>query len=140
MGMTQQGVFYVRDVCRFQGTPLKVREMIRNVASQDGPAVRLIGLEQDPAQAGKTEVGDLIRHLRGFPVRAILAVKDKVTRSAPLAAQAEQGNVKLLRAAWNRVYLDELMNFPEGKHDDQVDASSGAFTLLTNIPPEPNIY
>ncbi len=140
MGMTQQGVFYVRDVCRFQGTPLRVRETIRNVASQDGPSVRLIGLEQDPAQAGKTEVGDLIRHLRGFPVRAILAVKDKVTRSAPLAAQAEQGNVKLLRAAWNRAYLDELVNFPEGKHDDQVDASSGAFTLLTNIPPEPNIY
>jgi hypothetical protein len=31
---------------------------------------------------------------------------------------------------WNDAYLDELCMFPNGRYDDQVDASSGAFTRL----------
>jgi len=131
MGIDKQGTMYVLDVSRFRATPLSVRQGIRNICTQDGVGV-LTGLEQDPGQAGKVEVGDLIRFLVGFPVKAFLAEKDKVTRAEPLSAQAEQRNVKLLRGAWNRAFLDELMNFPEGLHDDQVDAASGAFRMLTN--------
>jgi phage terminase large subunit-like protein len=40
------------------------------------------------------------------------------------------GNVRLVGGAWNSAYLDELCAFPEGPHDDQVDASSGAFAKL----------
>ena len=29
-------------------------------------------------------------------------------------------------------HRNELMNFPEGLHDDQVDGASGAFRMLTN--------
>jgi phage terminase large subunit-like protein len=35
-------------------------------------------------------------------------------------------------AVWNGVYLDELCSFPTGTHDDQVDASSGAFNQLAD--------
>jgi predicted phage terminase large subunit-like protein len=56
---------------------------------------------------------------------------DKATRLAPFAAQAEAGNVSLLQGAWNGQYLDELTAFPNGAHDDQVDATSGAFNKLT---------
>jgi hypothetical protein len=38
--------------------------------------------------------------------------------------------VYILRAPWNNEYLSELEGFPERKHDDQVDASSGAFNYL----------
>ena len=55
---------------------------------------------------------------------------DKVVRAGPLSAQAEAHNVKLVRANWNRAYLDELDGFPEGRFVDQVDASSGAFNKL----------
>jgi len=43
-------------------------------------------------------------------------------------------NVVLLRAAWNRDYLDELRNFPRSRWKDQVDASAGAFSLVATPP------
>jgi predicted phage terminase large subunit-like protein len=31
---------------------------------------------------------------------------------------------------WTREFLDETEQFPDGAHDDQVDAVSGAFNFL----------
>ena len=42
---------------------------------------------------------------------------------------AEAGNIKVLRAPWNEDFFRELENFPEGSHDDIVDALSGAFFM-----------
>jgi len=44
------------------------------------------------------------------------------------------GNVRLVSGDWNRAYLDEMEGFPHGKHDDQVDASSGAHAKLVGTP------
>jgi predicted phage terminase large subunit-like protein len=38
--------------------------------------------------------------------------------------------VKLVAGPWITDFLDELETFPEGAHDDQVDAASGAFQVL----------
>ena len=57
--------------------------------------------------------------------------KDKITRASPTSAQAEAGNIKVLRAHWNEDFFRELDNFPEGSHDDIVDALSGAFLMHT---------
>jgi hypothetical protein len=43
--------------------------------------------------------------------------------------------VALVRGPWNKDYLDEIETFPLGSHDDQVDASSGAFLDLTGTAP-----
>jgi phage terminase large subunit-like protein len=40
------------------------------------------------------------------------------------------GNVMMLRGPWNKPFLDELRMFPNGAHDDQVDALSRAFSEL----------
>ena len=45
--------------------------------------------------------------------------------------QLNAGNVAMLRAEWNSEYKRELEFFPYGKYKDQVDASSGAFNILT---------
>jgi phage terminase large subunit-like protein len=37
----------------------------------------------------------------------------------------------MLRGEWNAALLDELAAFPNGQHDDQVDACAGAFNGLT---------
>jgi predicted phage terminase large subunit-like protein len=54
----------------------------------------------------------------------------KVERANPLSAQAEAGNIKLIQGPWIGAFLDELCAFPEGAHDDQVDATSGAFAQI----------
>jgi predicted phage terminase large subunit-like protein len=125
------GIFYIKDVRRFQESPLKVQQAILNTASQDTQAVPII-LEQDPGQAGKVEAGHLLRQLAGFSARAVTVSQNKVTRAGPYSAQCEAGNVKLLRGAWNEAFINEHEAFPEGKKDDQVDAGSGAFNYLAN--------
>jgi predicted phage terminase large subunit-like protein len=125
-----QGVFYICDVVRLQESPLHVQNAIKNTASQDGTLCK-VGIEQDPGQAGVSEVDLLIRMLSGFNVKAYRATKDKVTRASPVSAQAEAGNIRVLRAPWNEDFFRELENFPEAAHDDIVDALSGAFLMHT---------
>lgn len=54
-----------------------------------------------------------------------------MTRAMPWLGQAQAGNVKLLEGSWNESFLDEVEEFPVGSHDDQVDAVSVAFQMLT---------
>lgn len=128
------GVFYVEDVERFQGTPLVVKKTIKNVATQDGVAVR-VGIEQDPAQAGKAEAEDHVRNLAGYDAKINTVHEKKGIRAKPLSSQAEAGNVKIVRGSWNEAFLNEMQNFDgsDSCTSDQVDAASGAFHLLTNI-------
>ena len=50
---------------------------------------------------------------------------DKVTRMEAECARIEAGHVVLPRdAPWLAVFLNELLAFPNGRHDDQVDSVS----------------
>ncbi len=126
----QDNILYVTDMVRLQQTPLSVQNAIKNTATQDGYSVR-IGIEQDPGQAGVSEADYLVRMLQGFNVRTYKSTKDKVTRALPVSSQAEAGNIKLLLAPWNEDFFREVENFPEGSHDDIIDALSGAFLMFT---------
>jgi len=127
----RNNILYVTDMVRIQQSPLGVQTAIKNTTSQDGISVR-IGIEQDPGQAGVSEADYLLRMLQGYNVKTFKATQDKVTRALPVSSQAEAGNIKILQASWNDDFLRELENFPEGSHDDIVDAFSGAFLMLTD--------
>lgn len=48
--------------------------------------------------------------------------KDKQTRARPIQGRMEQGKVLFPRGAiWTETLVSELLSFPMGKHDDQVD-------------------
>ncbi len=130
------GVYYVEDVVRDRCSPAGVETMVRNTATADGKAVP-IRIPQDPGAAGKSVALSFVKALAGWDIRAKTETGSKTDRARPLEAQAEAGNVKLLRGAWNQVFLDELCVFPGGAHDDQVDAASGAFAELLETPPTP---
>jgi predicted phage terminase large subunit-like protein len=121
--------FYVEDVTRFRGAPAAVETALLNLASQDGPGVT-IRLPQDPGQAGKAQAHNFVRALAGYHVVAKPVSGAKEVRAAPASAQAERGNVKLVRGAWNDAFLDELAAFPAAGHDDQVDALADAVSEL----------
>lgn len=128
------GIVYIEDVIRFRGSPADVERAILATASQDEAMYGnvTVGLPQDPAQAGKFQVRYLAGQLAGFIVKIERERDhgDKETRAAPLSAQAEVGNVRLVVGAWNEAFLSEVELFPAAAHDDQVDAASGAFLML----------
>ncbi|MDE2467492.1 MAG: phage terminase large subunit, partial [Bradyrhizobium sp.] len=110
-----------------------VERTLLATASRDGTAVK-IDLPQDPGQAGKSQVQHFTRLLGGYTVRSSPETGDKVLRAEPLAAQVNVGNVSLVRAAWNQALIDEMRSFPNGSHDDQVDALSRAYSAVALAP------
>jgi predicted phage terminase large subunit-like protein len=64
----------------------------------------------------------------GIPVREISADRDKVARALPLTAALEGSRLLLPRTApWLDALIAELLAFPNGRHDDQVDAIAHAY-------------
>jgi predicted phage terminase large subunit-like protein len=134
MGRSAEGRYYVLDVRRVRDTPGAVEALVRQTAELDSPAVP-VRIEQEPGSAGLFVVDQFVRTvLPGWDVKGLPSSGDKAARARPLAAQAEAGNVFLVRGPWNKDFLDEVEMFPAGAHDDQVDAASGAFQDLTGIP------
>lgn len=129
MSRDKDGVIYVEHAMHKRASPHNVEKMMKSCAQQDGYATR-ISIPQDPGQAGKAQVRYLIRMLTGFVARSSPESGNKETRFEPFAAQAEAGNVKLVRGLWIDEYLDELCLFPFGEFKDYADATSRAFNEL----------
>jgi len=124
------GTYYVEDVRRARVSAAKVEALILQTAEADGKAVP-IRMEQEGGASGVSLISHYRRHvLDGYDFRGIPSTGSKEVRAAPVAARAEQGEVALVEGRWNREFLDELAEFPDGVHDDQVDALSGAFGWL----------
>lgn len=123
------GTFYVEHVERGRWSPGEVEKKLKNTATQDGIAVT-IRMPQDPGAAGKADAETKVKLLVGYRSKVAPVSGEKATRAQPAAAQAEAGNVKLVRGSWNAAFLDEVCTFPSGQFDDQVDAFADALNEL----------
>lgn len=126
------GRFLVADLKSMRDTPGQVENLVKNVASHDTQSTKIVS-QQDPGSAGVSEAEHFVRMLAGYDVRVVIISKDKLTRAKPVSAQAEVGNIRVLRAPWNDEFFSELENFGEDSkgHDDIVDTLSGAFNELS---------
>jgi predicted phage terminase large subunit-like protein len=133
------GVYYIEGVVRDRVSPAGVERMLKSTAEQDGKAVK-VRIPQDPGAAGKSTAAHQIRLLAGWDIRSAPETGSKEVRAIPVSAQAEAGNIKLVRGPWNESFLDEICVFPNGAHDDQVDALSGAFAELLKATKPPTVH
>jgi predicted phage terminase large subunit-like protein len=124
------GIYYIEDVVKGQWSSFNREKVIRQTAELDGQFVTIF-VEQEPGSGGKDSVEASIKNLVGYNVRADKVTGDKIERMMPLSAQAEAGNVKLVRGAWNESFLNECHNAePDAEFLDQPDAAAGAFNQL----------
>jgi predicted phage terminase large subunit-like protein len=127
LGFDRKNVFKVIvDVVRGQYAPEQVKQLLKATAEKDGRHCKIL-IPQDPGQAGKAQVQNLVALLQGFSVKAVLPSGSKETRADPVASQVNVGNIGMVRSGWNWALIEELRNFPFGKNDDQVDAFSDAY-------------
>lgn len=126
----KDGIYYVLDVQRDRLTPGKVEQLVSHTATLDGKTT-IIWMEQEPGSSGVNTIALYRRLLAGYDFHGNKTTGSKEIRANAASSQAEGGNIKLVRAYWNDVFLNELAAFPmEGVHDDQVDAFSGAMDQL----------
>jgi predicted phage terminase large subunit-like protein len=131
LGITADERPVVLDIWREQREAPDVQNAIVQNAVIDGANVR-IRLEAE--KAGIIELQYLMRdaRMRAYTMDAMPPEGDKYVRAGAVASRVNAGRMMIVRGRWNRAFLDELAMFPSGAHDDQVDALSGAYTMLAN--------
>ncbi len=132
LGKDIEGRFWILDVIRDRLGSAEREAKIKQTAEMDGKDV-IIGVEQEPGSGGKESAENTVKNLAGWIVRIDKpsgSDSSKELRADPYSTQVNIGNVYMVRADWNMVYLNELSFFPYSKYKDQVDSSSGAFNIL----------
>lgn len=140
-------IYCIEHMVRWRKSPGQRDNLIRDTAMEDGKPTN-VWIEQEKAQAGKSTVSAISRHLdgvarvKGHPVSGVpkgkftlgiegKASEAKIMRAEILASAAEDGRVLIVKGDWVTAMLDEIEEFPNGSHFDQVDAIAGAFQVLT---------
>jgi predicted phage terminase large subunit-like protein len=135
MSLNGRGGYTISDIIRFRGTPLENEELVRATAMADGVDVHIF-MEQEPGASGKALVSHYARNiLKGWTFRGDKDYRksSKEIRAKPFSAAAEDGDVEILVGSWISPWLDELIIFPDGVHDDQVDSSVGAHAMIAKL-------
>jgi predicted phage terminase large subunit-like protein len=125
-----RGRYYVIHAERRRAGPFDVRQMIKNLASQDGINT-VVDIPQDPGQAGKDQAQSIVRSMPGYNIRYSPEPGDKILKLEPMSAQAEAGNILVVRGDWNEEWFDEICAVPNNQFKDQVDATHRAWLRLT---------
>lgn len=115
---------------RFGG---RTKNIIQDTAMHDTPNVHVV-VETGVAGAGQLLYQEWENQLQGFVVeRAMVSGnKSKVDRATPFKNAMEDGKVyvNIDDPALREVLIDELSSFPNGSHDDIVDAVSHGYNYL----------
>jgi phage terminase large subunit-like protein len=122
---------YIELVTRGRWTPFERERMIVKMGTE---LYELYGRfpiwhQQDPAAAGKESA----QLTNGRLAEASLfgrseSVTERMNEiyAEDLSTLAQAGKMRLVRGAWNGPFLEELLAYPAGTHDDQVVVVSGA--------------
>lgn len=136
--------YVVLDATWDRKSPGGVEKLIRQTAEHDDGCYtdesgRLIHskyvrvcIEEEAGSSGKDDTYTFVtKVLDGFDAHGVRVTGSKEVRAKAPSAQAEQGNIGLLKGSWNAAFLDFLEAFPNPKvHDDPVDGLSGSYGEL----------
>lgn len=123
--------YYVLDMIHVQRNPTDTDAIIEKTLEVDGYEV-VQRMEQEPGSSGKKVIADYKRGMfRGYNYDGVPSTGSKVARANRASAAAGAGRIKLIRGPWIESFITEAEFFPDGPHDDQVDAFTGAFNYLS---------
>jgi predicted phage terminase large subunit-like protein len=142
----EERTVYVVDIEAARLSSSGVKKLVRLTAERDrhtyGRKVRQV-IEQEGGASGTGFAEDYVTDvLAGFTVETKGTTGDKEINAMPLASQQQISNVYLVRREshedqgryempdWWGPFIEQCRAFPNGSHDDQVDAASHAFQDL----------
>jgi predicted phage terminase large subunit-like protein len=128
------GGYYLLDVVRERLEFPALRRKVIEVYNQwfFATGIYPILLIED-ASAGTVLIQDLRQ--RNIHAKGIRPVGDKVMRMAAQSAKIEAGEVLLPSGAkWLKDFRTEVLAFPHGSHDDQIDSMSQALSYMSSRP------
>jgi predicted phage terminase large subunit-like protein len=133
MGRDDTGRPWVLEVERFRAGFAEIVQRILAAGARWNPA--LVAVEEVQYQAAVVQ--ELAR-TSALPVRGVRPDRDKITRFLPLLTRYERGEVYHDPARVPAWLEEELVSFPQGEHDDGVDALSYAWAGLSQVHDRPD--
>ncbi|WP_027055218.1 phage terminase large subunit [Mesorhizobium erdmanii] len=127
--------YYLIDIVRIRAAYPDLVRSVRGALEQYNPDIILI----EDAGSGSSLIADLDSH--GIATTPVKARTDKESRLSRVAAMIENGNVYLPRDThWRDDFLLEVLAFPHGRHDDQVDSMTQALIWMKDDRPTGGFY
>jgi predicted phage terminase large subunit-like protein len=127
MGMDRTGNRYILHINRIQGRWTQSAPAIMAQADKDGPQCTVA------IEANGTQLGYAQEMKERLPQRIVMEDKpegNKEMRASIWGSRLEDGIIFCVRGEWNQEFFDEMDYFPNGEHDDMVDAVSGGWKIL----------
>lgn len=125
-----ESIGYILDCVRGQWSSDNRNRVMKTTAALDRETYKgrvQIWFEKEGGSSGVDVAHATIKMLVGYPVHADNVTGDKDVRLMPFESQCEAGNIKLVKGKWNKEYIDEFLEIPNGSYRDQSDATSGAY-------------
>lgn len=130
VAMDDEGNMYIRDAIHVKMEWPDVRKLMVQTMIAEPHVFHYV----EKALHGIAAIQELMRipEIAHVNLSGLSVEKDKVTRAMAWATRAEQGKLFLVAGEWCEDFIDEVTMFPVGRHDDYVDAVSGALPMLGN--------
>ncbi|UVC17884.1 phage terminase large subunit [Mesorhizobium onobrychidis] len=127
--------YYLVDLVRVRAAYPDLIKAVKRSLTEHDPDIILI----EDAGSGSSLIADLeSQDIRTTPVKPR---SDKESRLSRVAAMIENGNVNLPKDAhWKDDFLLEVLAFPHGRHDDQVDSMTQALIWMKDDRPTGRFY
>ena len=125
------GDIYIADVRRGQWSAGERDETIVDCARFDGADVELWIEAVGGYKDAQHYIGERLYHTQRVHVFTPQDSKD--VRATYVERKIEFNQVFMLDAPWNRAFIEEMRTFPNGRHDDQVDAFVLAVDALKKV-------
>lgn len=134
MALGDDGNVYVLEMSQDRKSPAEIERLVKTKANRDAQPSRastMIYMEEEPGASGVNTINMYARYvLMGYPFYGDKPGANKVERARPASSASENGYIYLIRGSWTTTFIREACAFPNGIHDDMVDAFTGAFSKV----------
>lgn len=114
--------------------PLDTIELVKNIVELDGGNTTNV-LEKEPGSSGEFFIEMMVnQHLVGYAVDSYQPKMKKHIRLFPVGQMLKTGKLKIMKANWNREFIDWVSDFdgtPKPGTNDLCDCLSGGIDYLT---------
>ncbi len=133
-GMDDRGIMYIVDIRKGRWDALQIVDEMFAVEKKYSPQLFITERGAIEKAVGAILRSEMSRRGSFMNLYPMTPTKDKQTRARSFQARLRAGGVKLDKGAmWYSEYEDELVRFPKGRHDDQVDASSWLGLVIDQV-------
>jgi len=120
---------WLKDYIGFREEAPKRNQIIKNIAVRDGPSVNVFMEAFGGYKDAYSEMKEVLRGISNvYPSRM---AGDKVVKAAPMEVVFDSGNVHAIKNSYWDLLYKQLIEFPNGSHDDFPDSLAAAYYELT---------